>query len=270
MKNVLHFLLALSAVILLQNCAVQGPDPKIQIALSKGSPDSSYTNYYNWIESLDSTVVCIDLYAMPTDSAIMLFRSCSGLILTGGTDIHPDLYGKAYDTVRCWPVDNHRDRLEMTLIDSALTWGMPVLGICRGHQMLNVTLGGSLIVDIPADFDTVVNHQCEDYLACFHPVDADTSSLLFSITGTGYGEVTSNHHQAADRIAPALRVSAFASDGLPEALEWKDYNNKSFLLGVQWHPERMEPENPFSGAIGRTFLAECYLFGRQTAVSGWR
>jgi len=268
MKNILHFLLALSVVILQQSCAIQGTDPGIKIALSKGSPDSLYTNYYNWIESLDSTVVCIDLYAMPADSAIELFRSCSGLILTGGTDIHPGLYGKAYDTVRCWPVDDHRDLLEMTLIDSALAWGMPVLGICRGHQMLNVTLGGSLIVDIPGDFDTMVKHQCEDYLACFHPVAADTSSLLFSITGTGYGEVTSNHHQAAGMIAPALRVSAFASDGLPEALEWKDHSNKSFLLGVQWHPERMEPGNPFSGEIGRRFLSESYLFGRPSALIG--
>jgi putative glutamine amidotransferase len=230
--------------------------PAIRIALSKGSPDTSYANYYNWVKSLDSGAICLDMYAMPIDSAMALFRTCSGLILTGGTDIHPGFYGKAYDTVRCWPVDDHRDELEMRLIDSALAWGMPVLGICRGHQMLNVALGGSLIVDIPTDFDTTVTHQCDDYLSCSHAVTVDTSSLLCRIAGTYSGTVTSNHHQAADQVASGLKVAARAPDGLVEALEWEVSDGKSFLIGVQWHPERMELSNPLSGKIGRAFLTE--------------
>lgn len=251
-KIIIFCILSASVV----SCVPEKPAP-LRIALSKGSPDTSYANYYNWVTSLDSTAVCIDLYAMPLDSALSLFRTCSGLIITGGTDIHPGFYGKAYDTVRCWPVDDHRDRLEMTLIDSALAWGIPILGICRGHQMLNVAMGGSLIVDIPADFDTAVVHRCEDYLNCYHSVTVDTASLLYQVTSTATGTVNTNHHQAADVIADPLRAVAFADDGLVEALEWKDPEGKSFLLGVQWHPERMDRDNPLSTEIGRKFLAEC-------------
>jgi putative glutamine amidotransferase len=230
--------------------------PALRIALSKGSPDTSYANYYNWVKSLDSNAICLDMYALPIDSAMVLFKTCSGLILTGGTDIHPGFYGKAFDTVRCWPVDDHRDKLEMMLIDSALTWNMPVLGICRGHQMLNVALGGSLVVDIPADFPSSVVHQCEDYLSCFHEVTVEPSSLLNKITGSSSGRVTSNHHQAAERLGEGLKAAAFGSDGLIEAVEWADPSGKPFLLGVQWHPERMDLSNPLSGMIGRAFLTE--------------
>jgi len=248
-------------LLLFQGCETQIDETlPVRIALSKGSPEASYASYYNWIRSVDSTVICQDLYAMPLDSALKLFRGCSGLLLTGGTDIHPGLYGKAYDTVRCWPIDDHLDLLELTLIDSALAWGMPVLGICRGHQMLNVALGGSLIVDIPSDFGISVLHQCKDYLGCTHAVTIDTNSLLGEISGTGTGEVTSNHHQAADQMASPLKAVAFTADGLIEAEEWINPSGKSFLLGVQWHPERMELENPLSGPIVVRFIEECRRF----------
>jgi len=251
-------------------CSTEKDKAPVKIAISKGSPKSSYANYYNWIEVLDSTVVSLDMYDMPIDSAIEIFRGCSGLLLTGGTDINPDHYDKAYDTVRCWPIDGHRDLLEKTLIDSALAWGMPVLGICRGHQMLNVALGGSLIVDIPTDFDTLVRHQCEDYLSCFHAVHVDTTSLLYEISGVTTGEVNTNHHQAADDMPSQLKAVAFSADGLVESLAWAEPEGNSFLLGVQWHPERMNLENPMSGKIGKRFLKECNIFSSQFAVKDLR
>ncbi|MFO7615007.1 MAG: gamma-glutamyl-gamma-aminobutyrate hydrolase family protein [Bacteroidales bacterium] len=251
--------LFLSLLLLLTGACCRQESAQLRIALSKGSPDSLYVNYYKWVRSLDSSAVCIDLYATPLDSALKIFKSCNGLILTGGTDIHPGFYGKAHDTLRCWPIDDHRDQLEMTLVDSALAWGFPILGICRGHQMLNVALGGSLIVDIPSDFDTLVRHRCEDYLSCMHTLRIDTSSLLFNITGIDLGMVNSNHHQAADEVAMPLRAVAFTEDGLIEALEWKHREGKSFLLGVQWHPERMEIDNPLSGDVGKRFLEEARI-----------
>jgi len=243
-------------IIFIISCSQPEP-PKTRIALSKGSPDTSYANYYNWIKSLDSTAIVMDMYTMSIDSAMDLFRKCSGLILTGGTDINPAYYDKAYDTVRCWPIDAKRDQLEMRLLDSALAWGMPVLGICRGHQMINVGLGGSLVVDIPQDRGTSEIHQCEDYLKCFHTVRLGQNSLLAEITGARGGDVTTNHHQAVDALAPGLKVSAYTSDGIIEAIEWADTTGKPFLIGVQWHPERMDLNNPLSGAIGRRFLKEC-------------
>jgi len=259
--KLLSITLAFLILFLLQGCETQVDETlPVKIAFSKGSPEASYANYYNWIRSVDSTVICQDMYSMPMDSALILFKGCSGLLLTGGTDIHPGLYGKAYDTVRCWPIDDHLDLLEMTLIDSALAWGMPILGICRGHQMINVALGGSLIVDIPFDFNNSEIHQCDDHNSCFHTVAIDTGSLLCEISGTETGEANSNHHQGVDQIASQLKAGAFSADGLTEAEEWENPSGKSFLLGVQWHPERLGLDNPLSGPIAVRFLEECRRF----------
>jgi putative glutamine amidotransferase len=263
MKNRINTFFSISALfLLLAGCQTQVETLPVKIALSKGSPEASYASYYSWIQHFDSTAICQDMYAMPLDSAMELFKSCTGLLLTGGTDVNPALYGKAYDTVRCWTIDHHLDSLEIMLINSAVAWGMPILGICRGHQMLNVALGGSLIVDIPEDFGTTISHRCQDFTTCLHSVEIDTGSLLYGISGTDIGQVNSAHHQAADQMAPELEAVAFAPDGLIESEQWKNPSGKNFLIGVQWHPERLEPENPLSGPIAVKFLVECRRYAR--------
>lgn len=251
-------LLTVSFLLLLFIISCQPKESQgLRIALSKGSPDTSYVNYYNWIHELDSNAVCIDMYAMSIDSALDLFRGCAGLILTGGTDVNPARYNKAYDTVRCWPIDNKRDELEIRLLDSAIAWNKPVLGICRGSQMINVAFGGSLVVDIPQDRPNAEAHQCDDYLNCFHEVRLAPNSKLAKITGVRQGEVNTNHHQAVDVLGKKLMLSAYTAQGIPEAIEWADTTSQPFLIGVQWHPERMEIDNPLSGKIGKKFLEEC-------------
>ena len=142
---------------------------------------------------------------------------------------------------------------------------MPILGICRGEQILNVTLGGSLIVDIPAHFEQLprinhISHQCEDYLKCFHSVNIFPNTLLHSIVGYDTGFVTTNHHQAADRLAPGLICDARSNDGLTEGVEWETQNDKSFLIGVQWHPERMDTSNALSGKLLKEFITRSQEF----------
>jgi putative glutamine amidotransferase len=260
MRKRIKYLLAIPLIVVSFGCQSHVETVPVKIAFSKGSPETSYTNYYIWIRHFDSTAICQDMYAMSIDSALELFKGCSGLLLTGGTDVNPGLYGKAYDTVRCWPIDYRLDSLEITLIDSAVAWGMPILGICRGHQVINVALGGSLIVDIPEDFGTSVAHRCVEFTTCLHTVEIDTGSLLYGISGVDSGQVNSAHHQAADQMAPGLKAIAHTYDGLIESEQWKDPSGKNFLLGVQWHPERLEPENPLSGPIAVRFLEECRRF----------
>jgi putative glutamine amidotransferase len=246
----------------LTGCGGKAEEIPVNIALSKGSPAESYANYYDWVNSLDSSANCLDMYDMPMNSALILLKSCSGLILTGGTDINPALYDQPGDTLKCTTTDDYLDQLELRLIDSAMAWGMPMLGICRGHQMMNVAFGGSLIIDIPTMFDTTVSHRCENYMTCFHPVEIENGSMLSNITGLQNGTVNSNHHQGIKELSPELKIVAYSPDGLPESVEWADPVNKPFLLGVQWHPERLGNENPLSGKVGQKFLEECRKYKR--------
>jgi putative glutamine amidotransferase len=246
-------ILSLSKVMLLLAvlCSCTGKKPVI-VAISKASP-----NYIAWLKKADSTVNYINLYALPADSALKVLASCSGLLVTGGEDVYPAWYGKEFDTSRCTGFDRRRDTLEITLIREAFRVQMPVFGICRGEQIINVALGGTLIVDIPSDFPHAAIHQCEDYLGCMHAAIPVTGTLLKTVSGCDSALVATNHHQAVEHLASMLKVDAHAPDGLVEGIEWADTAGKSFLLAVQWHPERMDEANPLSGPLASAFVARC-------------
>ena len=234
-------------------------DKPVKIALSKSSP-----NYVNWIVKGDPTAVIIDLSVFKPDEAMKELQECSALLLTGGGDIDPSMYKDTRERKVCTDIDTKRDKLEKTAICEALSLKMPILGICRGEQMLNVVLGGTLIPDIPSYMRikekekpvVAINHQCEDYLHCFHKVTVDPASFLHAITGSDTGSVTSNHHQAIANVGKGLIISAKSPDGINEAIEWKEPKGKSFLIGVQWHPERMDLSSNLSGKLLEKFLAE--------------
>jgi putative glutamine amidotransferase len=259
-----------------------GNEKPLKIALSKSSP-----NYVNWLHKGDSTLVIVDLAAMKPEEAVLKLRECDGLLLTGGGDVDPAIYPATGDKSVCTDIDPARDNLEKALIGDALSHKMPILGICRGEQILNVSQGGTLILDIPSykkqknveKINTVdgsltgmavavpaevpskndpanLLHQCDDYTKCFHTVWLKKSSLLYSIIGADTGFVTTNHHQAILKTGKGLRLDAQAADSIAEGIEWADGNGKSFMLGVQWHPERMETANVFSGKILMRFIEE--------------
>ena len=232
----------------------------MKIAVTKATE-----NYINWLKKGDSTLIPVDMYPMKLDTALERLEYCSGLLVTGGEDVQPEYYGKAGEKHLCTEMDPCRDTLEIALIKKAIKLKMPVLGICRGEQILNVSLGGSLIVDIPAHFEQLpriyhVTHQCEDYLKCFHPVHIFPNTLLRSIAGQDTGFVNTNHHQAADRLAPGLICNAKSNDGLIEGIEWEVYEEKPFLIGVQWHPERMDTSNALSGKLLKEFISSSRKF----------
>jgi putative glutamine amidotransferase len=252
----LIFLIAFTA------CESEKPLQQVTIGISKGAPEQYYGNYSRWLENADSTVICLDLYHMPIDSAIKLLETCSGLLISGGPDVHPAYYGMAGDTLKCGDIDNFRDSLEFALIEKAFSMELPVLGICRGLQIFNISRGGSLYADIPTDLDTLVTHRCPDTYNCFHNVRIETGSALHNYSGLTSGVVNSNHHQGIRRIGEGIIAIARTDEGLIEAIEYTDRDSKPFFVGVQWHPERMEADHQLSLPIATHFIQAAYEWER--------
>ena len=232
----------------------------LQIAISKAKGSKGYLQYGKWLNKLDSNIQYFDLYHIPMDSALHILTHCDGLLLSGGPDVNPARYNQAYDTVLCETIDYRRDSLEYALINYALEQKMPILGICRGEQILNVYMGGSLIPDIPTAKPNNVGHRFNNIDSSLHAITLMDTNFLFHISNNTTGIVNSSHHQAVDRLAKNLVVLARTNDSIVESIGWKNPAGKSFLLAVQWHPEWLKIENPFSGNIGNRFIRETQKF----------
>ena len=216
--------------------------------------------FRNWINYFDSSVVVRGMYNLSFDSVDYYLAQANGVIISGGNDIQPQYYGKEAEVDRCGAFDPRRDTLEIKLIDYALNHKIPLLGICRGEQLINVSQGGSLIIDIPSDWNdsTVIHRGDSGYVD--HMVSIAKHSLLDSIMAVDSGMVKSFHHQAVENIAPGFVVTAYSKDSLPEAIELMDKSMHPFVLGVQWHPEKVTDfNNPLSKPIIERFLKEVYL-----------
>lgn len=182
-----------------------------------------------------------------------ILSSLDGVLFTGGGDIHPEHYGSQMHPL-VDEVDLDRDRVEIHLVKRVIENGMPFLGICRGLQMINVALGGTLYEDILDQRPGSLRHQYypdwpRDYLA--HDVRIETNSRLHKIVGHGEAPVNSLHHQGIRQLAPSVRPTAYAPDGIIEAIELSSH---PYGLAVQWHPEWL-PAHPSMQAIFRDFVA---------------
>ena len=173
--------------------------------------------------------------------------SIDALVLTGGADVEPQRYGRANAATLCRTFDG-RDEAEIAILEHALARKLPMLAICRGTQLLNVYLGGTLVPDLE-----VPGHSLDDDER--HAVSLEANSSLHRITGVRSGDVTSSHHQAIGQLGRELRVIARHADGTVEAIEWSDPAGKPWLAAIQWHPERMQLEEPLAGPIYHSFLA---------------
>ncbi len=183
-----------------------------------------------------------------------ILARCSGVLLTGGHDVDPALYGQ--ETLpECGELSPARDGLENWLIGWALERDMPVLAICRGIQMLNVHLGGTLYQDLPTQRPGGVEHsQQPPYETLVHTVKVEEGSFLAGLIGSGTLQVNSLHHQAVDQVAPGLVVEALSEDAVVEAVHLP---GKKFVLGVQWHPEYCCTFQKEAGDIFRAFIRAC-------------
>ncbi len=237
----------------------------MKIAASRASGSENYASYQRWLRTVDPDVDVVDLHTCATPGeAVALMKECSGLLLTGGPDVNPARYGQSEKAASCEPPDEHRDALELALIEAATEANMPVLGICRGAQILNVAFGGTLIADIPTVVGTEIEHRQVDGVDSHHAVHAEPGSLIKRICRTLDGTINSAHHQSVERLATIFAPSATSPDGVIEAFEWGDaaMGGKPFLLAVQWHPERMEYGNPFSLPIAQHFVSEVAAYSQ--------
>jgi putative glutamine amidotransferase len=215
-----------------------------------------FDNYRRWIE-MEAGVEVVRLSMHANNSSDV--DSCEGVIFSGGEDLYPGLYGKP-EYIKEFGLKEiipDRDHFEYKVIEKALSRKKPVLGICRGLQLINVFLGGTLVPDIPSLSHSDA-HGKKDGKDQTHFLRVEEGSLLHSVCRHELGIVNSAHHQSADKPADSLKISAFSEPSIVEAMEWKDRVNKSWLLMVQWHPERMsDPSSPFSAFVKSAFLEAC-------------
>lgn len=230
------------------------------ITIGVSFSETKYPNFPAWILGGAEDVEVIELFWEQQNLEDL--DRCDGLLLTGGVDIDPFFFAPELTNYPNQPDrwNKIRDQFEIDLFKKALSSRLPVLGICRGLQLINVVLGGSLIADLEAADQK--NHRNMGGIDCIHRVDLEKSSLLKSICLVEGGMANSSHHQAIDQVAESLQVNCYSEDGIIEGIEWKEKGSCSPLIAVQWHPERIENKeiNPLSQNIRAWFLEQATKF----------
>ncbi len=191
-------------------------------------------------------------WGVDDDNLRLIVENWDGLLLPGGPDMDPAIYGEAKEPA-CGEINAHRDDLEMRLLRIFLETGKPILGICRGLQVLNVVQGGTLLQDITPN-QRIQHSDFPHRKEGVHAIKAAPGSLLAAALGTEETRVNSMHHQAVGRLGRDLVVTATSEDGYVEGLELKGH---PFCLAVQWHPEHMAEHCPEEQAIFDLFLMAC-------------
>ncbi len=254
----------------------------MKIALTYTGSEAKHENYRRWIlangGAASSAASHLEIVRFSAgDNNLDQLDECDGLVLSGGIDIHPSFYNGAEVYPHADEFNMVRDVFEVGVFERAKMKGIPILAICRGQQLVNAVLGGTLVQDLGACLNKihrvesgVPDHLMSDepspapalHLDKIHGVSVVAGTLLAEIVGgEAYrGVVNSAHHQALDRVASDLKVNCFADDGTIEGVEWADPKGRPWMMCVQWHPERMFVAGlegmPLSKAIRDRFIEE--------------
>ena len=217
-----------------------------------GLPLHSITEAYVRAVSNAGAIPILIPLGLPEETLYKLLRRLDGVLFTGGGDVAPERYG-SQPHVLVDDVDIDRDRVEIYLLQRTLEQGLPFMGICRGLQVINVALGGTLFEDILDQRPDSLKHRYypdwpRNYLA--HSVQVAEDSCLGQILGAPNMQVNSLHHQGIRELATPLQATAIAPDGLIEAFELADH---PFGIAVQWHPESLQ-EHPSMQSLFREFV----------------
>ena len=174
-----------------------------------------------------------------------------GLLIPGGEDVNPLVYGEE-PVMQVKYVNRTKDLFEIALVKEMMAQGKPVFGICRGHQVINVALGGTLVQDIPTQTDSKISHlqAMEIRSELTHSAKVEPGSILHKIFGRDTIQVNTYHHQSVKTPAPGMKVTAWAPDGMIEAMESEDGN----VFSVQWHPECLYERYPEFAGLFRELM----------------
>jgi putative glutamine amidotransferase len=234
--------------------------------IPSGLPQSDVMNqrYYIAVALAGGAPILIPLLDDEPEALRAAYDACDGVLIPGGVDVDPRHFNEDPHP-KLGRVDGARDRVEMHVTRWAVEDQKPLLGLCRGLQVINVTLGGTLYQDLEAQYPDGIKHDYfptygydRDHLA--HEVALSKGSRLRHLMELERIPVNSMHHQGIKTLAPSLAVSATAPDGLIEAVE---STNDHFMLGVQWHPEVFEMTDPHTRHVFREFISASGRFGRK-------
>lgn len=229
--------------------------PLIGIACSYNSKESQYSMGVTYVESIKKAGgIPVILTFVKGDDVRELLGHLDGLLLSGGPDMDPSFWGEE-PHLRLGAISPERDEFEVEICREAIAMELPILGICRGCQVVNVVAGGNLVQDIPAQVSGAIKHgQDAPRWHASHSVRIRPETKLAMIMDADKISVNSYHHQSVKDVAPNWMVSAMASDGVVEAIEDTTH---PFRLGIQWHPECFYEYTAFD-ALFRAFINACH------------
>jgi putative glutamine amidotransferase len=210
-------------------------EPIIKIGLTYTGTDEKHNNYIRWLmgnEAIEITTLS------STDTSLESINNFDGIVLSGGVDMHPKFYNSTITNYPNQPdqFQEERDEFEIAVFKKTQQHHIPLLAVCRGMQLVNCVLGGNLTQDIGQEANRIHKFEQQDKA---HGINIVPATLLNEITGVDRTITNSAHHQCINILGEGLLINCKSDDGIAEGIEWADKVNKSFFLGVQWHPERM-------------------------------
>jgi len=229
--------------------------PRIGVTRWEDVPGEAADRYWARITEAGGDVV--DLHDASAGRERELAATLDGLMLTGGIDVDPARYGAAERHPKVKETSPERDAMELAYLEAALARDIPVLAICRGHQLLNVAFGGQLLQHIESG-EHRADYRAPGYPSRWHALRIGPGTRLASALGeTALDEINSRHHQGvqAQHLASGLRAVAWADDPQGELIEGVESEQHRWVVGVQWHPERPEPEHPAFHPVQRRLFA---------------
>ena len=221
------------------------PKPLIGLTSYPRDEQDRFTIPARYIEAVERAKGIPAVMPPTTDNLDGLFEKYDGIVLTGGADVCPSEYGgRHHESV--YGVNKERDKYELALARALAEQRMPTLAICRGIQVFNVALGGTLVEHIPNEYGESISHRDENFDHVMHAISIDPSSRLASIVGATDISSPSFHHQSVRVPAPGFKVCAKSDDGVIEAIESDEHPN---IIAIQWHPEYVAEKDPIQQGI---------------------